>query len=74
MFSLQKKREELIKKQYETERILQNLKQDILDINYKISNNCQHKWVTEVEEGPYGGRFKYCEKCRISNYGDYFHY
>lgn len=38
----------------------------------KINNN-GHIWTTEIEEGPYGERFTFCEKCRIDYYGDYFH-
>lgn len=72
--NLTKKRELLIKKQIETEKILQNIKQQILNTNYEISNKCIHKWITEREDGPYGERFTFCEKCRISNYGDYHHY
>lgn len=74
MEKLVEKRELLVKKRLETERLLQNIKQDILNTNYAISKNCTHKWITEIEEGPYGERFTFCEKCRISNYGDYHHY
>lgn len=71
---LQKKRELLIKKQIETEKILQQIKQNILNTNYEISTKCNHNWITEREDGPYGERYTYCNHCKINSYGDYFHY
>tara|TARA_X000000950_G_scaffold265505_1_gene339858 strand:+ start:460 stop:714 length:255 start_codon:yes stop_codon:yes gene_type:complete len=57
---------------------IRTIDKKIQDNKYKIVEQCKiknngHKWISEREEGPYGERFTFCERCKISYYGDYFH-
>mgnify|MGYP001404587841 CR=1 FL=1 len=62
--SLNKLKYEFISKVHKIEKMTKK-------VNILIAKNCEkegHKWITEREEGPYGERFTYCEKCRCDSY------
>ena len=68
----------LIQQKYEYVEKIKEIEKNIKQKGYEIANTCKnkddgHKWISEREEGPYGERFTYCEKCRVDYYGNYFH-
>ena len=76
---LNNKIKKLLNEKYECELRIKLLDKEVIKTKYEISKKCliinkKHKWITEIEEGPYGERFTYCEMCKINYYNDYFHY
>jgi len=59
-------KERMIRDKEEIKCRLHNLQQCISDIDKDIQNECGrigHKMAWEIEEGPYGERYHYCELC-----------
>ena len=52
---------------------MEETKKQIAKLCLKENNN-DHTWTTEREDGPYGERFTFCEKCGIDYYGGQFHF
>ena len=69
----------LIEEKYRCLQRIKEIESSIKEKNYQISLICKkenngHIWKTEREDGPYGERYTFCEKCYIDYYGDYYHY
>ena len=59
-------------------KMIEQIEKNILNKGIEISRECSkqnngHQWTSEREEGPYGERFTYCQKCKVDYYGNYFH-
>ena len=53
-----------IEKQTERLKLLQERKKQLLSQKYTYCEETNgHNFIYEYECGPYGGRFKYCDKC-----------
>ena len=58
--------------------IIKQIEKEILEKEKQIANTCKienggHKWISEREDGPYGERYTFCERCKIDYYGGYMH-
>lgn len=58
--------------------IIKKIEKEILEKEMQIVNVCKknnngHKWISESEDGPYGEKYTFCERCRIDYYGGYMH-
>ena len=69
---LQNKKFEYLSKITNIENEIKKSKREIAKTCLKENNNT-HLWITETEDGPYGERFTFCEKCKIDYYGGHFH-
>ena len=77
--SLIEEKSSLIEEKYRCLQRIKEIESSIKEKNYQISLICKkenngHIWKTEREDGPYGERYTFCEKCYIDYYGDYYHY
>lgn len=78
MDKLLNEKNNLITKKYKFIQYVKDIENQIKEQEFKIAKFCSntnngHKWITEREDGPYGERFTYCERCRVDYYGNYFH-
>ena len=70
---LRNKKFEYLSKVQNIEKQMEETKKQIAKLCLKENNN-DHKWTTERDDGPYGERFTFCEKCGIDYYDGQFHF
>ena len=56
----------LINEKYELLEKLKNVEIKIKEFDDYIGKQCKHEWITEREDGIYGGRFTVCKICKIN--------
>tara|TARA_B100000161_G_C33360569_1_gene328746 strand:+ start:245 stop:454 length:210 start_codon:yes stop_codon:yes gene_type:complete len=66
MIEMDNEIDKLYREKYDMINKLKKIEEKIKVLEKERIASCNHKWVTEREQGIYGNKFTYCEHCKVN--------